>query len=110
MYICFAKRLNCFFARFNFTLSYHPDARNIKPGALSRQFMKEEELIEASETILPAPCIIASLTWDIEEKIQVAAAGLWSACSDNWLYVPDSLRSEVLEWRHSSRLNCHPGV
>lgn len=44
-YIQTAKRLNArkarwalFFSRFNFTLTYRPGSRNVKPDALSRQF------------------------------------------------------------------------
>lgn len=44
-YIQLAKRLNpcqerwaLFFDRFNFTLTYHPGSRTVKPDALSRQF------------------------------------------------------------------------
>ncbi|KAI3365736.1 hypothetical protein L3Q82_000693 [Scortum barcoo] len=33
-----------------------------------------------------------------------------SACPQNRLFVPPSLRSDVLQWAHSSRLTCHPGI
>lgn len=28
----------------------------------------------------------------------------------NLLFVPDSVRSQVFQWGHSSRLTCHPGI
>ena len=117
-YIRTAKRLNSrqarwslFFTRFCFTLSYRPGSRNTKPDALSRQFQKEEDLARESVNILPPPCVVATLTWDIEGRIRAATEGQASpsACPPNCLYVPEPLRSEVLQWAHSSKLTCHSG-
>ena len=33
-----------------------------------------------------------------------------SSATENRLFVPANLRSQVLQWGHSSRLACHPGV
>ena len=118
-YIRTAKRLNSrqarwalFFTRFNFSLSYRPGSRNVKPDALSRQFQREEDDASASDTILPSPCVVASLTWEIEERVRAATEGQPgpSACPTGCLVVPAALRSEVLQWAHASRLTCHPGI
>lgn len=63
-YLKSAKRLNArqarwslFFSRFNFTLSYKPGSKNIKPDALSRQFSVDASQIN-EETILPSRCLV----------------------------------------------------
>ena len=119
-YIRSAKRLNSrqarwalFLTRFNFTLSYRPGSRNLKPDALSRQFLKgEEELTSASDTILPSARLVAAVIWGVEEKIKAALENQPgpSACPTNRLFVPAPLRSEVLQWAHSTHLTCHPGI
>uniref|UniRef100_A0A8D3E3V3 Gypsy retrotransposon integrase-like protein 1 n=1 Tax=Scophthalmus maximus TaxID=52904 RepID=A0A8D3E3V3_SCOMX len=118
-YIQTAKRLNSrqarwslFFTRFNFTLSYQPGSRNTKPDALSRQFQEEESTPTEPESILPVPCRLAVLTWGIEEQVRLATEGQPgpSACPPNRLYVPPSLRSDVIQWAHASKLTCHPGI
>ncbi|XP_060754879.1 serine hydrolase-like protein isoform X1 [Neoarius graeffei] len=118
-YIRTARRLNSrqrrwslFFTRFNFVLSYHPGSRNIKPDALSRMFQKDEASKEESTPILPSPCVVAALTWDIEEQVREAIRNQPSpsACPSNRLYVPAGLRSQVIQWGHDSCLACHPGV
>lgn len=116
-YIRSAKRLNprqarwmLFFERFQFTLTYRPGTRNIKPDALSRQF-SPDELPEKPETILPRSCVVASLTWEVEAQVHQAQAQ-HPAPEDvppNRLFVPDPVRSQVLQWGHSSRIACHPG-
>jgi hypothetical protein len=117
-YIRNAKRLNprqsrwaLFFTRFNFTLSYRPGSRNTKPDALSRQFHKDDAPSQEPASILPDPCVVAALTWDIEEEIQEALRDhpSPSACPDGRLFVPENLRSQVIQWGHNSRLACHPG-
>lgn len=118
-YIRSAKRLNSrqarwslFFDRFNFTLSYRPGSRNIKPDALSRQFPEcSDEMVEPS-TIIPASCLVASVTWEIEERVRAATEDQPgpSSCPPDRLFVPAHLRSDVLQWGHASRLTCHPGI
>jgi len=60
-YIRTAKRLNSrqarwalFFNRFDFTLSYRPGSRNVKPDALSCQF-EPENAPKDPTSILPLP-------------------------------------------------------
>lgn len=78
-YMSSAKRLNSrqaqwalFFIRFNFSLSYHPSSRNTKPDTLSRQLTADEDQTGDPETILPPPCKVASLSWDVEEKVRLS--------------------------------------
>ena len=117
-YIRTAKRLNSrqsrwalFFTRFNFTLSYRPGSRNIKPDALSRQFQRDNEPTKEPVSILPGPCVVAALTWEVEQQVQEALRTQPgpSACPADRLFVPENLRSQVLQWGHNSRLACHPG-
>uniref|UniRef100_A0A8C7WS22 Gypsy retrotransposon integrase-like protein 1 n=1 Tax=Oryzias sinensis TaxID=183150 RepID=A0A8C7WS22_9TELE len=116
-YISTAKRLNprqarwaLFFSRFNFTVSFRPGSRNIKPDALSRLHTSEDPTIP-SVPILPSSCVLAGLSWEIESAIHQALAtdpdpGHGPADRQ---YVPASVRSQVLTWVHGSRFSCHPG-
>lgn len=99
-YIHSAKRLDprqarwmLFFGRFNFTLTYRPGSRNIKPDVLSRQFSPDEQP-EEPETILPSSQMVASLTWEIESLIcraQVQQPDPGNG-PPNSLFVPESVR------------------
>ena len=62
--------------------------------------------------ILPSSRLVATLTWEIEERVRTAAQDQPgpSACPPNRLFVPPDLRSEVLQWAHSTQLTCHPGI
>ncbi|KAG5281322.1 hypothetical protein AALO_G00069940 [Alosa alosa] len=116
-YLRSAKRLNprqarwsLFFTRFDFTLSYRPGHKNVKPDALSRLFSTDEDPKE-TDTILPSRRIIGAAQLEIESVV-IAAQGhepTPSQCHPNLLFVPTSVRSQVLQWGHSSCLSCHPG-
>ena len=80
---------------------------NVKPDALSWLFGKENAQGESLCSILPPLCIVASLSWEIKQRVRVAGP---SACPPNFLYVPLDLRLEVLPWAHNSRLNCYPRI
>lgn len=117
-YIQSAKRLNSrqarwalFFGRFNFTLTYRPGSRNVKPDALSRQFSPTDAL-ECGDTILPPTCVVASITWEIESAVREAQRDQPDPGTGppNRLFVPDSVRSQVLQWGHTSKFACHPGI
>ena len=56
--------------------------------------------------------VISAVTWDIVDKVKLSQADhpSPSACPNNRLYVPVNLRSQVLQWGHSSCLACRPGV
>jgi len=81
-YISTAKRLNSgqarwslFFTSFDFTLAYRPGSRYLKPDALSHQFLGKEDPSPVSDPILLAPCLVATLTWEIEERVRSAVEG-----------------------------------
>ena len=43
--------------------------------ALSRQFMEKEEATANPDTILPSTCLVAPLTWEVEERVRTALGG-----------------------------------
>ncbi|KAI3351465.1 hypothetical protein L3Q82_020226 [Scortum barcoo] len=100
-----------FFSRFDFVLTYRPGSRNIKPDALSRQFSVEEK-VQEEENILPTSRVIAAITWDIENAVLRAQQQQPDPGQGppGRLFVPDAVRSQVLQWAHSSKLSCHPGI
>ena len=111
-YIRSAKRLSSFqarwalfFNRFDFSLSYRPGSKNVKPDALSRQFQSGGGP-SVPKSILPSKVVIGAITWDIEDKVKQDQADhpAPSACPVNRLFVSANLRSQVLQWGHSSCL------
>jgi len=117
-YLQQAKRLTSrqarwalFLGRFNFTLSYRPGSRNLKPDALSRQ-AERQPLTDTSEPVLPPGCLVGAAHWEVEQQVKRAL----SRCPrpeigpPNCLFVPEEVRAQVLLWGHSSRLACHPGA
>uniref|UniRef100_A0A3B3HRG1 Gypsy retrotransposon integrase-like protein 1 n=1 Tax=Oryzias latipes TaxID=8090 RepID=A0A3B3HRG1_ORYLA len=117
-YLRSAKRLNSrqarwclFFDRFNFSITYRPGSRNIKPDALSRKYSSDDQ-DQTSAPIIPSTCIIGSITWDIENKVLQAQGEEPDHPDppDGTLYVPQSLRSDAITWAHASRIACHGGV
>ncbi|KAK7925711.1 hypothetical protein WMY93_008021 [Mugilogobius chulae] len=117
-YLQSAKRLNSrqarwalFFDRFNFTLTYRPGSKNLKPDALSRVFSADNPAPEC-DPILPQSCIVAAVTWEIESRVRLAQQNEPDPGTGplNSLFVPNAVRSDVLQWAHSTNLTCHPGV
>lgn len=96
-----------FFSRFRFTLSYRRGSKNLEPDALLYQ---EEEVVDrGSGSIIPRSMALGTTQWALERKVRddsAVLAGFLVGC----LFVPSSLRPQVLKWGHSSRLACHPGV
>lgn len=116
-YIQAARRLNSrqarwalFLSRFQFTLSYRPGSKNGKPDALSRIFPPPAS--PDSTPILPSECIVGAATWEIESVVQEAQRGesVPEGGPADRLFVPRTVRSQVLQWGHSSKLTCHPGA
>ncbi len=117
-YIRSTKRLNSrqarwalFFGRFDFSLSYRPGSKNIKPDALSRIFDHSERL-STPECIIPERLVVSTLTWEVESKVRTALEGVTPppGCPPGRLFVPERLRSDVIRWGHCSNVACHPGV
>ncbi len=117
-YIKSAKRLNSrqarwalFFGRFDFSISYRPGSKNIKPDALSRIF-DHSDRPSFSEPIVPQNIFVSAVTWEIESKVRTASQGVTppSGCPPGRLFVPETLRSDVIRWSHCSKVACHPGV
>uniref|UniRef100_A0A3P9HPM2 Gypsy retrotransposon integrase-like protein 1 n=1 Tax=Oryzias latipes TaxID=8090 RepID=A0A3P9HPM2_ORYLA len=106
-YLRSAKRLNSrqarwclFFDRFDFTITYRPGSRNIKPDALSRKFCTDD----CDSPIIPDTGTSKKITTSQDEEPNHAPG------PPGTLYVPTSLRSDVITWGHSSRVSCHAGV
>ena len=106
-----AKRLNSrqarwaqFLDRFNNTLTYRAGSSNTKADALSRLHASEKYSAE-HEPIIPASRIIGVVTLNIEVEVEQAQ----QAEPGPRLFVPESVRSQVLLWGHTSQFTCHPG-
>ncbi len=81
-YIQSAKRLNSrqvrwalFFGRFDFSISYRPGSKNIKPDALSRIFDNSDRPV-SPECIIPERLVVSAVTWEIESKVRTALEGV----------------------------------
>ncbi|KAI5627233.1 hypothetical protein C0J50_13205 [Silurus asotus] len=116
-YLQSAKRLNprqarwgLFFGRFQFSLTYQPGSRNVKPDALSRVHALEEEE-PCPETILAKSVSVHTLSLALEERVRNAQnrGPVPEGCPTGLLFVPEGLRSGVLQWCHNSLFFCHPG-
>lgn len=117
-YLRSAKRLNprqarwaLFFTRFQFTVTYRPGTKNIKADALSRQ---TEGTIQnhTPENIIQTNILVAPVQWDLVTEIQQANSQVRppSECPDNLLFVPETLRSRLLDHVHSNPSSGHPGI
>ncbi|KAI4900897.1 hypothetical protein NFI96_007222 [Prochilodus magdalenae] len=117
-YLQQAKRLNSrqarwalFFARFDFILSYRPGSKNAKPDALSRQW-EPPPLDHSPEVIIPSSRVVAPIQWGLEGAIRDALQEEPDPGGGppDRLYVPTSVRPQVLQWGHASPSTGHPGV
>ncbi|XP_061651845.1 uncharacterized protein LOC133488234, partial [Phyllopteryx taeniolatus] len=66
----------------------------------------------APDTIVHKAKVFGALQWQVERR--VAEAGqkteVPAGCPAGMLFVPQEQRAEVLQWGHSSRIACYPGV
>lgn len=117
-YLRTAKRLNprqacwsLFFTRFHFTVTYRPGSKNTKADVLSRQY-DHELTSQDPKTILAPDLIVAPIQWDIETEIEQinSRSEIPTACPPNRIYVPDTLRNQVLEHVHAFPSSGHPGI
>lgn len=77
-------------------------------ATLSQQHDPVEE-DETPQLILPASARLAARL-DIEFINSLENVPAPSACPDGRFYVPEPLRPKVLQWCHSNKLSCHPGI
>ncbi len=117
-YIQQAKRLNprqarwsLFFNRFDFILSFRPGSKNLKPDTLSRVYAKVSRE-DAPCPIIPAARIVAPVRWALETTVRQAQTRESDPGGgpENRLYIPKSVRAQVLQWAHTSLFACHPGI
>uniref|UniRef100_A0A674P5X9 Gypsy retrotransposon integrase-like protein 1 n=1 Tax=Takifugu rubripes TaxID=31033 RepID=A0A674P5X9_TAKRU len=119
-YVRTAKRLNprqgrwaLFFSRFDFTLTFRPGSKNIRADALSSQFPEEfPGAPRDPDTIVPPARVIGVISWPIETAVEQAQRDEPDPGNgpQDRMFVPSSVRPQVLEWGHSSCFTCHPGV
>lgn len=119
-YLKSAKRLNprqarwaLFFGRFNFSLSYRPGTKNVKPDALSRiEESSKSEVSGPTDFILPESVRLAATRLELEREVREANRSLPTpeSCPRDRLFVPENLVDKVIKFCHNSRLYCHPGI
>ncbi len=100
-----------FFGRFEFSISFRPGSKNLKPDALSRQFGPSGGP-STNESILPQRCVVGAAIWGVEQAVRRALSHVTRPprAPEGTLFVPEVVRSAVLHWGHSSKLVAHPGV
>ncbi|XP_062418964.1 uncharacterized protein LOC134131237 [Pungitius pungitius] len=117
-YLKGARRLNprqarwaLFFTRFQFTVSYQPGEKNAKADALSRLYGSPASMGDP-EPILPDSYFVGPIHWELESVIQDALR-TDPAPPDtpaNRVYVPASVRPQLVQWSHTSLGSGHPGI
>lgn len=77
-YLRLAKRLNphqawlaLFFTWVNFTLSYRPGSKGVKPDSPSRQSRSDQDN-HSHKPMLPPTCLVGSIAWEIEAIVHNA--------------------------------------
>ncbi|KAK3520117.1 hypothetical protein QTP70_014283 [Hemibagrus guttatus] len=115
-YLRGAKRLNprqarwaLFFTSFQFTVSYRPGSKNGKADALSRQFEAANESGQP-DLIRPATAVLEPVQWDLVEEIRRSYADEPppASCPPHKLFVPQQIRSQVMQWVHEASSSGHP--
>ena len=87
------------------TLSYRPGSINVKPDALSLQFVKEQEP-SGPDSMLPSQLLVATAWFAVEQEVLEALHQHPSPGNEprGKLFVPVSVHFQVLQWAHASRL------
>ncbi len=100
-----------FSVHFDFSLSYRPCSKNIKPGALSRIF-DHSKRSSTLGCIIPERLVVSTLTWEVELKVRTALEGVTPLprCPPGRLFVPGRIRSDVILRGHCYNVASHPGV
>ena len=101
-----------FFARFDFSLTFTPGSKNSRADALSRVFEGSSGCRGSDLPVLSEGVVVGGLEWEVVEEVRRALQGCQvpARLPVGRLFVPKAVRSKVLQWGHSSRLACHPGV
>lgn len=83
------SRWALFLGRVRFNITYHPSSGNMKPDALSHQFLLEERE-PSKETILDPDFVLGEVHWEVKAEVQGALQGqsVSDGCLPGWLFVP----------------------
>ena len=85
----------------------------MRADALSRLFPGEGASGNVNQqTILPPTRVVGVVTWGLESAVRAAQRAHPGPAGGprNRLFVPESVRGQVLRWGHSSQFACHPGA
>lgn len=115
-YLYSAKRLNprqaswaLFFTRFQFTITYRPGEKNVKADSFSRIHAPEDP--PTPELILPPAILISPIQWDLNNQKRAATVSEPTPLGgpEGKIYVPTTLRKDLLGSLHASPGSGHPG-
>uniref|UniRef100_A0AAQ4R7X3 Gypsy retrotransposon integrase-like protein 1 n=1 Tax=Gasterosteus aculeatus aculeatus TaxID=481459 RepID=A0AAQ4R7X3_GASAC len=81
-----------------------------KPDSLSRIYSPSSP--QDTDPIIPSTCVVGAASWEIESVVKEAQEVVPDPGGGPpaRLFVPPAVRSQVLQWGHSSKLTCHPGA
>ncbi|KAK3507868.1 hypothetical protein QTP70_002197 [Hemibagrus guttatus] len=116
-YLQAVKRLNprqarcaLFFTKFQFTISYHPGSKNVKPDALS-QLHDRDEPSDEPEPILPEKLFASLISWSEEMLLELSApTNAPPGCPPGLRFIPRAQHSELIHSTHTSLGTGHPGI
>ncbi len=100
-----------FFTRFQFTVTYLPGFKNTKADALARQFELTLQPL-SPDPILPTTLIVAPVQWDVMTEIAETQGTdpILTECPPNRIFVPPSLRTQVIQQVHDLPSSGHLGI
>lgn len=106
-YLRSARRLNSHQAWWPIFLDLATSSRMISPLSWSRRVWRLSP--RPLSPTHPPSCQVGAIMWEIKRLAHQTQPDQ-SNGPRNTLFVPDSVRLQVLQWSHSSRLTCHPGL